>query len=80
MIYLHCGAGRHAALYQKERKKKSGDNPACSHLTKKAQSIIPLAPLCYSLDLPHYWNNYLRAHTRTQPLETANDEKVSGQR
>lgn len=62
VIHLHWGATRRAALYQT---KKCGDNPACSHLTKEAQSIIPLAPLCYSLDLPHYWKNYLHTHTHT---------------
>lgn len=31
---------------KKEKEKMCGDNPACSHLTKQAQSIIPLAPLC----------------------------------
>lgn len=61
-IYLHCRANRHAVLCQK---KNYTDNPACSHLTKRDQSIIPLTSLCYSLHRPHYWNNYLQ--TQKEP-------------
>lgn len=61
--YIHCRAKRHAVLCQK--KKNYTDNPACSHLTKRDQSIIPLTSLCYSLHRPHYWNNYLQ--TQKEP-------------
>lgn len=57
-------------------RKKSRDNPACSHLTKQAQSIIPPAPLCYSPDLPHYRHNYLHTDTHTHPPEAGVGEKV----
>lgn len=45
------GGGKRQWCMHPYIRKKSRANSACS---KEVQSIIPQAPLCHSLDLPHY--------------------------